>query len=154
MAWTKTDFYISLLFTVIILFSGLGIVGTSLSGSDRIDLNDKSYDYIAQLKGDAIGSGYTNVSESETAEQQSKGILDSEDDLQVDESSDFLSTLFIKKERASAPTNFFKIAYNLPTTILIGLGLPLSDFQYVTSTIVYILVIALLILIWVKFIRT
>lgn len=154
MAWTKPNFYLTSIFIIILIFVSLGIVGTDLINSDRIDLNEDSVDYILELKGVSSESGYEGISETDSAESNSKGILDSEDDQQVSDNNDFLSTLFIKKERASEPTNLFKLIYNIPTTLIMGLGLPVSDFQHVINILSYFLFIAILIMMWTKVIRT
>jgi len=48
---------------------------------------------------------------------------------------------------------FFKIMYNVPNTILVSLGLPVSQFRHVVNIIGYILIIAGLIMIWTKIIN-
>lgn len=153
MVWTKLNFYITTVFLIILVFTSLGIVGTSLINSDRHDLNNKSVDYVLQIKGDSSDAGYQSIADKESSTSQEGNILDSEDDNQVSDNNDFLSTLFIKKERASEPTNLLKVIYNAPTSLLIGLGLPIIDFKHIINILAYFLFISLILVIWIKVVR-
>ena len=128
----------------------IGIVGTDFANSDRVTLNEKSLDYILQMKGMSQDSGFETIANTSSGETADLGILDSEENLSVLSSSDFLSTFYIKKERASQPTNFFKLVYNIPTNMVLGLGLPLSDFSHIINIFTYIIFIAIIIMIWTR----
>lgn len=154
MAWTNTNFYMSMIFVVVVVFSGLAIVGTDLLNDDRISINEDGVDYIAQLKGLNDENGYDTMANTSSAENEGKGILDSSENSTVSDSSDFLSTLYIKKERADEPTNFLKVAYNVPSTLILGLGLPLEDFRWLINILSLALFISIIILVWTRWIRT
>lgn len=153
MAWTKHTFYLSILVALILVFVGLSKMGEEAAGNPNIDLSEDSIDYILKLKGVTDNSSYTSFSETSSYDTANSDPLESDDNRSVSEEGDFLSTLYIKKERASKPTTFFKLIFNIPTTILISLRLPLDPFTWVTNTINAVIFIALIILAWVYFIR-
>lgn len=154
MAWTSTNFYMTTLFVVITVFVSLGLIGTSLVSNDRIDLNEDSIDYILELKGVSKDSGFENVSNNSASNSNIKDVLDNDDQQQVSDSNDFLSTLFIKKERANEPTNLFYLVYNIPTSMIKGLGLPIDAFTHLINIISLFLFVSLIILVWTRWIRT
>lgn len=154
MALTKPTFYLVIISIVIIIFGGLAFVGTSLVNKDRINLNDDSLDYILELKGINDDSGYTNISNKTSASSQTTNILGSDNDLEVSDTNDFLSAFYIKKERASQPVNYFKLIYHLPKSIIKGIDWDLSDWSHYINVLSYMFLLALLIMIWTKFINT
>lgn len=153
MAMTKLNFYLSTIFAVIIIFSGLGYVGTSLVNSDRISLDSSSVDYILEVKGVNSQSGYETIANTTSDESQQSNVLDSSDDSQVSDTNDFLSTLYIKKERASKPTNFFKLIYNIPSSMIRGLGLDISDWNNYLNIVSYLILISMIIMVWTKLVN-
>lgn len=154
MALTKINFYLSVIFLVIVVFSGIGYVGTSLVNEDRLNLDSSSIDYILEVKGINSQSGYEGIANTTSAESQQNNILDSSDDSQVSDTNDFLSTLYIKKERASAPTNFFKLIYNIPSSIIMGLGLDISDWTNYINIFSYLIFISIIIMVWTRLVNT
>ena len=154
MAWTNTNFYMSMIFLVVVMFSGLAIVGTDLLTNDRTDINEKSVDYLAQLKGINEDNGYDDISSTNSAENEEKGILDGSTNTTVSDNNDFLSTLYIKKERADEPTNYLKVAYNIPSSLVLSLGLPLENFKWLINILSLALFISILIVVWTRWIRT
>lgn len=154
MAWTKTNFYLTLVFLAIITFVSLAILGDSILDSSRISVDERSIDYIGELKGISTDSGFEDIGNSSAGDTADNDILDSEDNFSVSKSGDFLSTLFVKKERANQPTNYIKLVYNIPSTILKGVGLPINDFKHIINIIVYTLFLSIIILVWRDYIRT
>ncbi len=154
MALTKLHFYLSTIFLVILIFSGIGYVGTSLVNEDRISLDSASVDYILEVKGLNVQSGYEGIANTTSAGSQQSNILDSENGTQVSDTNDFLSTLYIKKERASEPTNFFKLVYNIPSSMIRGLGLNISDWVHYINILTYLLLISIIIMVWTKLVNT
>ena len=136
------------------VFVGLAIIGTD--ANNKLDLNEDSVDYILNLKGMNDNNNYNTISNTTIYESSQKGILDSKNNSSVSGVNDFLSAFFIKKERAKQPTNYFEVIYNIPISLLIGLGLNIySDyFKYIISTLIYAIVLALIIMIWRDYIRT
>jgi len=151
MAWTKPTFYMTLILVVSVLIVSLGIVGKSLWTSDRVDLNDESVSYVNTILGES--GSYDQSSEKEVSEISNTGILQSEDNATISSETDYVGALNIKKERAKKPTNFFKIAYNIPNTILISLRLPVDEFKHVTNILTYVLLIGITIMVWTKVVR-
>lgn len=154
MALTKINFYLATIFLVITIFVGVGYVGTSLVNEDRINLDSKSIDYILEVKGVNSQSGYDTIANTTSADSQQNNILDSENGTQVSDTNDFLSTLYIKKERASAPTNFFKLIYNIPSSMVRGLGLNIGDWVNFINILSYLIFISIIILVWTKLVNT
>ncbi|GAH45843.1 unnamed protein product [marine sediment metagenome] len=154
MALTRINFYLVVIFLVLIIFVGIAQVGTELTNSDRIDLDIKSLDYILEVKGVNSQSGYDNIAETNSAESQQTELLDSENGTQVSDTNDFLSTLYIKKERASEPTKFFQLIYNIPSSMIRGVGLKIGDWTHYINILSYLFVISILILIWTKLVNT
>lgn len=146
MAWTKPTFYLSLVFLGIIFFVNLADVGTDFVNNDRIELDEKSLDYVSALKGQNENSGVNTIRDTDASTSQNINPLEDEEGGQVSTDNDFLSTFLIKKERASQPLDYMKIAYNIPTSILIGFGLPIDPFNHSINIITYTLVIAFIIL--------
>jgi len=151
MAWTKPTFYMTLVLVVSVLIVSLGIVGKSLWTSDRVDLNDESVSYVNTILGES--GSYDRSSEKDVSEISDTGILQSEDNATISSETDYVGALNIKKERAEKPTNFFKIAYNIPNTILISLNLDTSYFRHVVNILSYVLLIAITIMVWTKVVR-
>lgn len=154
MGWTNDNLYMTVIFTAILIFVGIVIVGDDLIDSDRITLNEKSLDYIGDLKGMNEDNGYDTIKDTNSAESADVDILNSDENQTVSSSSDFLSTLYIKKERADQPTNFLKVVYNIPSSLVIGMGLPINDFKWVINILMWVLVLSIIILVWVRWIRT
>lgn len=154
MGWTNDNLYMTVIFTAILIFVGIVIVGDDLIDSDRITLNEKSLDYIGDLKGMNEDNGYDTIKDTNSAESADVDILNSDENQTVSSSSDFLSTLYIKKERANQPTNFLKVVYNIPSSLVIGMGLPINDFKWVINILMWVLVLSIIILVWVRWIRT
>lgn len=154
MAITKMNFYLGAIFVVILIFSGNAIVGTELVNKERINLDEDSIDYILELKGLNTQNGYDTIANTPSAESQQSNILDSENGTQVSDTNDFLSTLYIKKERASKPTNFFKLIYNIPSSIITGIGFDIADWTHYINILTYIILIAITIMVWTKLINT
>jgi len=152
MAWTKPTYYMSVIAIVGILITSLALVGLSIINSDRITLNADSVTYINTITGLSNDAGYTDLSDREIADSTTFNYLDSDDNSTLSV-TDNLATLNIEKERASQTVPFFKIMYNVPNTILVSLGLPVSQFRHVVNIIGYILIIAGLIMIWTKIIN-
>lgn len=153
MAWTKPTFYFSLIFVVAIIFTSLALVGDALLSHDRITLNADSLDYIATVKGVSSSSGFEEMSTTTSADSASTGILAGDDNASVGTDTDYLGATNLKKERASKPTNFLRIAYNIPSTMIISLGLPIDNFKHIINIISFVLVVALIVLVWTKFIN-
>jgi len=153
MAWTKTDFYISLIMVVVVFFGGFIVVADSLLNSDRISLDGKSLDYISTIKGQNNDSGFKSVSSTELSVSYNSDILEGENGTQVDTSNDFLSTLQIKKERASRPVSFLKFVFNIPTSLVVGLGFSVNDWSVYLNVFGYVFVIAMLLLVWIKWVN-
>lgn len=154
MSWTSTSFYMTLLLAVMTVFTTLALVGDELVSNDRVTLNGKSLDYVSTLKGVSSSSEFDSIANISSGVSSEEGILDSSENASVASSSDFLSTLYIKKERADQPVNLFNLVYNIPSSIITSLGLPLSGFQHIINIFSYILLAALLIMFWTKIIRT
>lgn len=154
MALTKINFYLGAITLAIIVFVSIGSIGTDLANEDRINLDSESLNYILEVKGVNSQSGYDIIANTTSADSQESNILDSSDDSQVSDTNDFLSTLYIKKERASAPTNFFKLVYNIPSSMIRGLGLDISDWSSYINIFSYIILISLIILVWTKLVNT
>lgn len=148
MAVTKINFYLGAIFVVMMIFWGIGNIGTELVTNDRIDLDEDSLDYILEVKGTNSQSGYDTIANTTSAETQQSNVLDSENGTQVSDTNDFLSTLYIKKERASKPTQFFKLMYNIPSTMIMGLGLDIADWNNYINIFSYLILIAIIIMIW------
>ena len=154
MSWTKTNFYLSVITLAIMVFVGLATIGND--ANKKLDLNDNSINYILSLNGMNEENQYKTISDTSVYDSSQKGILDSDDNSSVSGVNDFLSAFFIKKERAKNPTNYFKVIYNIPSSLLIGLGLNIyaDYFKYIISTLIYAIVLALIIMIWRDYIRT
>lgn len=148
MALTNKNFYLTTILVILIVFSGLAIVGTKFVNNPRLNIDEESVDYLLEIKGLNSQNGYDSISNTSSAETQQSNILDSGEDNQVSDTNDFLSTLYIKKERASQPTNFFKLIYNAPSSILTGLGLDIGDWKTYINIFSYAVFVGLLLLIW------
>jgi hypothetical protein len=153
MAITKPNFYISIILLAITVFSGIGYVGTGLLNTDRITLNEPSIDYIAEVKGVNLQSGYDGIADRNSADSQVIDPLDSGEDSQVSDTNDFLSTIYIKKERASEPTKFFQLVYNIPTSIIRGVGFDVGDWTNYINIFSFILLISIILMMWTKVIN-
>lgn len=154
MAWTNMNGYMSIIFMAVVVISSLGYLGSSFVSSDRVDLSEDSLDYILTIQGQSVESGIEGIATTESSESHSTNVLTSEDDTEVSDANDFLSTLNIKKERASRPTNLLKYIYNIPTTLVVSLGLPLQQFNHIINIFGYLLSIGIIVIIWVKFVRS
>lgn len=150
MAWTKPTFYLSLIFIVSIMIVSLGIVGKSFITNDRVILNDKSSSYVLTILGESQSYDRTEQNVSQTTET---GILQGDENTTASSETDYLGAINLKKERADKPTNFFKVAYNIPNTILISLGLPVDEFKHITNILTYVMLIAITIMVWTKVVR-
>lgn len=154
MALTKPTFYLTLIMVGILFFFGLVSVGDSLINNDRTDIDEKSVDYLSAVKGQNFDSGFDNIADKEVSSVQDNKILgENGSDSPVSTDNDFLSTLFIKKERANEPTNYFVLVYNIPTSILIGFGLPVAPFKHYVNIVVFTLFIGIMLTIWNKVIN-
>lgn len=153
MAITKPSFYIGMIALVVVVFIGLSLVGSSLVSNSRINLDEKSIDYINTLKGQNEDSNYQRFADQEVSATQNLDILQGNNNTQVSTDNDFLSTLYVKKERASAPTNYFKVVYNIPTSIIIGLGFNVADWKNYINIFTYALFISIMIMVWVKLVN-
>lgn len=140
------NFYLSIVTIAIVFFVGLSIVGDD--ANSNLSLDEKSIDYVAELKGIAEDENYNAVAETTSYDSENQDPLNSGENTSVSDNNDFLSTLFIKKERANQPTSYFKIIYNIPTTILKGIGLPIDGFKFIINTFVYALLMAIILMIW------
>ena len=154
MSWTKTNFYLSVITLAIMVFVGLATIGND--ANEKLDLNNNSINYILILNGMNEENQYKTISDTSVYNSSQKGILDSDDNSSVSGVNDFLSAFFIKKERAKNPTSYFKVIYNIPASLLVGVGLNIYSnyFKYIISTLVYAIVLALIIMIWRDYIRT
>lgn len=146
--------YLSIIFLSIVVIVSLGLVGTSFVNDDRVELNEDSVDYLLTIQGQSSESGFDGIAETESSTSQSLDPLTAEDNAEVSDANDFLSTLNIKKERATRPTNLLKMVYNIPTTLIVGLGLPVAKFNHLVNILSYFLSVAIIIIIWVKFVRS
>lgn len=153
MAWTKPTFYITLIFLAVVFFTGLVNVGVELAGDSNHNLSPASLDYINGLKGDSDSNGFAVIEGTDVTVSRGTDILSEDNTSQVSTSNDFLDTLFIKQERASKPVKFLNVVYNIPTSIMLGLGVPVEPFNNVINILAYVLLIALVITVWTKLIN-
>ena len=154
MAWTNMNGYMSIIFLAVVVFSSLGILGTSFINSDRVDLNEKSADYLLTIKGQSDESGFETIANTNSGTSQSTEILTSEDDAEVSDANDYLSSLYIKKERASKPTSLLQTIYNIPTSLVVSLGLPVQQFKHIINIFSLLLSVGIIVIVWVKFVRS
>lgn len=147
MALTKVNFYISVLLVTVLVMGGLIATGQALLSSTRITLTDDSEDYINTINAQSEDSHFNDVYEANASATKEEGILGEDTEGGIPVVSDVLAALNFIRNMVSKIGNFFKIVYNIPTTILISLGLPLEAFAFTTNTIVYILFVGLIVMI-------
>jgi len=145
MALTKLNFYIGVLLVVSMLLGGLITTGQAFLSSGRITLSPDSEAYINLINAQSNDSQINTVYNSDSAETKEKNLLGESEEGGIPVVSDVLAVLNFFRNIGSGIINSFKIVYNIPTVILISLGLPLLEFSFLINTITYIIFIGLII---------
>jgi len=143
MALTKLNFYIVTLLIVSLLLGGLITTGQSFLSSSRITLSPDSEAYINIITGQ--GSSIESITDSNASDIKLRSLIGETGEGEATSSSDYLAVLNFFKNMGSSIANFFKIIYNVPTIILVSLGLDILEFSFVINTITFVLFISLLI---------
>jgi len=130
MAFTKLQFYLTMLLVVSLLAFGLVIFGGDIANDTSITLDNESRTYISNYAKyvNSDNGGLKSMNASDVASLQEESFSDDEDAGGYDV-TDVLAQLNYFKNRVSKITGYIKFAYNIPTFMLLGLGLPVNAFS-------------------------
>jgi NhaP-type Na+/H+ or K+/H+ antiporter len=146
MAFTKLQFYVGMILIVSLCSFGLVIFGGAMLNDTSITMNNESTTYINQFSSyvDSDNGGISGMNATNVAELQESQFLDDEEAGSYDV-TDILAQLNYFKNRASKISGYIKFAYNIPTFMLLGLGLPISAFTTYLNIFGVILFISLIV---------
>jgi len=146
MAFTKLQFYVGMILIVSLCSFGLGIFGGAMLNDTSITMNNESTTYINQFSSyvDSDNGGIKGMNATNVAELQESQFLDDEEAGSYDV-TDILAQLNYFKNRANKIGGYIKFAYNIPTFMLLGLGLPISAFTTYLNIFGVILFISLIV---------
>ena len=146
MAFTKLQFYVGMILIVSLCSFGLVIFGGAMLNDTSITMNNESVDYIRDFSGyvNSDNGGIKGMNATNVAELQESQFLDDEDAGGYD-ITDVLAQLNYFKNRANKIGGYIKFAYNIPTFMLLGLGLPISAFTTYLNIFGVILFISLIV---------
>jgi len=146
MAFTKLQFYIMTLLIVGLLSFGLVIFGGAVASDPNINMDNDSRDYILKFASyvNADSGGLKGLNETDIASLQEESLLDDQDAGGYD-ITDVLAQLNYFKNRVSKIWGYIAFAYNIPTFIVLGLGLPLAHFATYINIIGLILFVSLIV---------
>ena len=143
---TKVNIYLAICLIVSLLIFGLVSTGTALLSKSRINLDASSEAYINMMVGQDMGTDtYTSADRTELEETN---LIEGDVNTSKVSGSDQFAVLNYFKEKASFIITPLQVVYNVPTIILVSLGLPLSAFAGYINAIVYVLVIGIGLAIW------
>ena len=146
MAFTKLQFYVGMILIVSLCSFGLVIFGGDMLNDTSITMNNESETYINQFSSyvDSDNGGISGMNATNVAELQESQFLDDEEagSYYV---TDILAQLNYFKNRANKIGGYIKFAYNIPTFMLLGLGLPISAFTTYLNIFGVILFISLIV---------
>lgn len=143
---TKASLYLSALF-VIAIFSAM-IVNVSIASVDEANLDSDSLLFVSLYSNVYYSSNLTQLSDTQLAE-----IIEYDIGTPANESGEIVSTdqfSIPKYTEASltSTTNFFKLIYNLPTIMLVGVGFKSGvEFVHYINIFSYIIYISLAIMV-------
>lgn len=153
MALQKLNYYIGVLLVVSLLMGGLITTGQALLDKDRITLSPDSEDYVNLLIAQSEDADINSIYNSNSSETKQKSLLGETEEGGIPVVSDALAVLNFFRNIGSSIANFFKIVYNIPTIMLISLGLPILEFSFILNTLTYIIFISLIIALATKILK-
>lgn len=136
MAISKLNFWLGIVFFFTIFSFGVISVGTALS--DRVTLTDDSLTYIDLMDGEADNNDVDDLARIDATESKQVSYITGDNETGNVVGTDNVGVLFYFKNIASSIENTFKVALNAPSTMIIGLGLPVSSFRGFLNIIVYL----------------
>ena len=151
MAITKIQWYIGLIFFIGIITITFMTFGHKLAIHDKAILNDASKQYILDYSGYVSQAQFNIINDTDETRQQ-ESLTGFTNETQQSTIQDFLGTINFYSTRVSKFERSVKLIYNLPTFVLLSMGLPITPFRDGINVLGYIFLIALIYL-FVKIIR-
>jgi len=129
MAFTKLQFYTSMILIVSLLSYGLVIFGGDMLNNSDVVFDNESQQYIRDFSGyvNAEQGGLVGMNASNVGDLQESQFLD-DDEAGAYDVTDVLAQLNYFKNRANKVAGYIKFAYNIPAFLILGLGLDLTPF--------------------------
>jgi len=143
MAATKLNFWVGVLFVSAMLMIGLLTFGNSLNQNPNIQLDNASIEYISNYEGYLDSEGISTLDDDDVVSYKQDSIINEENDTGEQGVTDFLANLNYYKNKANKILNPVKLVYNLPTLYLLGLNLPVGEFNNYINIIALIMYIVI-----------
>lgn len=136
MAFSKINFWVGVVMMFSLFTIGITSVGTSFSS--ELSLTDESQDYIDLMDGQSAEDGTGTLSDKAADESKKTSYISSDNETSSVVGTDNVGVLFYFKKIGTAFENTIKISLNAPSTMLLGLGLPVENFRVYLNIFVYL----------------
>ncbi len=153
MAFTKPEFYVSVALLVGLVLTGVISCGNALLSNPNITLDSESIIYVAAITGQEASTGFEAIRLTNTSGLKIEDLVGDTSDIGTPSTTDQLAVTNYFKNKADKKQNYFKLIYNVPSTIIMGLGLPLEPFKDVLNILLYSLTVLLGLMFWLKVIK-
>ena len=137
MAFSKLNYWIGIVFMFSLFTLAITSTGTSLYG--EANLTDDSLEYITQMGGFIEDDGVSDLATSSLDESKRVSYISSDNETSSVVGTDNVGVLFYFKKIGTAIENTIKISLNAPSTMLLGLGLPIARFKGFINILVLIM---------------
>ncbi len=137
MAFSKLNYWIGIVFMFSLFTLAITSAGTSFYG--ELNLTTESQDYITQMGGFIETDGVDTLATTSLEESKKVSYIGGDNETASVVGTDNVGVLFYFKKIGTAIENTIKIALNSPSTMLLGLGLPISRFAGFINILVLIM---------------
>jgi len=143
MAFSKINFYVSLIFIMSVLVLAFMDFGLQIINHDKANINNDSYQYIIDYTG-IVETNQLNTINDSNAEFQQESLTGLSNDTEQSTIEDMLASIKYYQTRTNKFITYFKLAYNTPSFFIASFNLPASKFRNFINIIGIILFIGLL----------
>jgi hypothetical protein len=140
MAITKIEYWIAVIFLVLVVSVSTMFVGQDLLKSNTAVLDDKSENYANQFASNLNSNQLNQYTNATEVERKNPLLTRLEGSPLI---GDFLGAVNFFVNTGRSVIDFLAILYNIPTFILQGFGLPIAPFRHIINIIGVILLISI-----------
>ena len=145
MATFKLSFWLSVLFVTAVLAISFLNFSTELVSRPDIVLTSDSVQYVADFGGYVSDSGIDNTTTQDTATLKEDEFIGDDNETGQQSVTDFLANLNFFKSRFEKIKNFIKMVYNIPTFLILSLGIPIEPFGWFSNLVNLVIYISLIV---------